>query len=263
MKIIALMENTAAREDLFSEHGLSLYIEACGKKILFDAGQSEAFIDNAAALHVDLREVDLAVLSHGHYDHSGGFRRFLEINDRAPLYLNERAFSDCWHGDDHYIGIDQTLKGNARLILTGDEYPLGEGLSLITCNALPRLHPLSGKGLTIRESDGTYRQDEFLHEHYLLIEENGKRILISGCSHKGILNIMQWLKPDVLVGGFHFMKLDPRADREQLKSSADALNAYEAEYYTCHCTGLEQFDALRDWMGDRLHYLHAGNCLTF
>lgn len=263
MKIIALMENTAAREDLSSEHGLSLYIEACGKKILFDAGQSEAFIDNAAALNVDLTQVDLSVLSHGHYDHSGGLKRFLAINAHAPLYLNERAFSDCWHGEDHYIGIDHTLKGNARLILTGDEYPLGEGLTLITCNQAPRPFPLSGKGLTIRNKDGSFTQDEFLHEHYLLIEENGKRILISGCSHKGILNIMQWLKPDILIGGFHFMKLDPAADHERLKSSADALNAYGAAYYTCHCTGVEQFEALREWMGDRLHYLRAGDCLSF
>lgn len=263
MKLIALTENTAAREDLTAEHGLSLYIEACGKRILFDAGQSEACIDNAAALGVDLREVDLAILSHGHYDHSGGLKRFLELNNHAPLYLNQRAFSDCWHGEDHYIGIDPALKENDRIVLTGDEYPICEGLTLLTCNAQPRLYPLSGKGLTIRSADGSFLQDEFLHEHYLLIEENGKRLLISGCSHKGILNIMQWLKPNVLVGGFHFMKLDPVADRDQLKSSADALLAHDAIYHTCHCTGKEQFDALREWMGDRLHYLRAGDCLTF
>lgn len=262
MELITLMENTASRPDLACEHGLSLYIEACGKKILFDAGQSDAFIENAAALGVDLKTVDLAILSHGHYDHSGGLKRFLELNDHAPLYLNERAFSDCWHGEDHYIGIDQSLKSSRRIILTGDEYPLAEGLTLITCNAMERLYPLSGKGLTIRSSGG-FSQDQFLHEHYLLIEENGRRILISGCSHKGILNIMNWLKPDVLIGGFHFMKMDLLADRDALKNAACLLNEFDTDYYTCHCTGVLQFELLREWMGERLRYLSAGDTLLF
>lgn len=262
MKIITLMENTALTPDLACEHGLSLYIEALGKKILFDAGQSEAFIDNAAALGVDLSKVDLSILSHGHYDHSGGLMRFLSLNSHAPLFMNERAFSDCWHGEDHYIGVDQALRGSERIVLTGDVHPICEGLTLVTCNAMERSHPLSGRGLTIRQADGSFEQDQFLHEHYLLIEENGKRVLISGCSHKGILNIMQWLRPDVLIGGFHFMKMDPDADREGLLTAADALCAYDTVYYTCHCTGIPQYNLLKTRMGESLHYLCAGSCLT-
>ncbi|MBQ2957060.1 MAG: MBL fold metallo-hydrolase [Clostridia bacterium] len=261
MKLITLMENTSARDDLYSEHGLSLYIETGDCRILFDAGQTELFSENAEKLNVDLKKVDLAILSHGHYDHSGGLMRFLQLNDHAPLYMNERAFSDCWHGADHYIGIDQSLRDSGRIILTGDEYAVAPQLTLYTMNALPRRFPLSGAGLTVRQPDGSFLQDEFLHEHYLLIEENGKRILISGCSHKGILNIMEWLKPDVLIGGFHFMKMDPMQDRSALKDAADALNAYETVYYTCHCTGTEQYAALKEWMGDKLRYISAGDCL--
>jgi metal-dependent hydrolase (beta-lactamase superfamily II) len=80
MKLVTLMENSSCREDLCCEHGLSLYLETLGKKILFDAGQSAAFAENAAVLKVDLEAVDFAVLSHGHYDHSGGLERFLQIN---------------------------------------------------------------------------------------------------------------------------------------------------------------------------------------
>ena len=93
MKLVTLMENTTGREDLTCEHGLSLYIEACGKKILFDAGQTGAFADNAQKLGVDLKSVDLAILSHGHYDHSGGLMRFLQINDTAKVYVHKDAFN--------------------------------------------------------------------------------------------------------------------------------------------------------------------------
>ena len=92
MKIIALMENTAAVPDVLSEHGLSLYLEGKGHRILFDTGQSENFAVNAKRLGVDLAAVDLAILSHGHYDHGGGLKRFLELNQKAPVYLSVYAF---------------------------------------------------------------------------------------------------------------------------------------------------------------------------
>ena len=88
MRIVTLVENTARRQDLTAEHGLSLYIETENHKILFDAGQSEAFAENAKKLGVDLTQTDLAVLSHGHYDHGGGLAKFLEANDHAPIFLS-------------------------------------------------------------------------------------------------------------------------------------------------------------------------------
>ena len=85
------------------------------------------------------------------------------------------------------------------------------------------------------------------------------RVLISGCSHKGILNIMSWLKPDVLIGGFHFMKVDPAgSEREVLDEAARVLLEYNSAYYTCHCTGLPQYEYLKQLMGNRLRYLAAG-----
>ena len=92
MIIRILTENTTACPELTAEHGLSLYIEANGLRILFDAGQSDAFAENAQRLGVDLSGVDLAVLSHGHYDHGGGLMRFLELNDHAPVYVSSHAF---------------------------------------------------------------------------------------------------------------------------------------------------------------------------
>ena len=109
MKLITLMENTTTRDDLVCEHGLSLYIEAGDLRILFGAGQSAAFADNAEKLGVDLSAVDLCILSHGHYDHGGGIARFLEVNDHAPVYVSRHAFGDFYNAEGKYIGLDSAL----------------------------------------------------------------------------------------------------------------------------------------------------------
>ena len=117
--------------------------------------------------------------------------------------------------------------------------------------------PMDTAGLLVEE-EGIRKPDDFRHEQYLLLEEQGKRILISGCSHKGILNIMDAFRPDVLVGGFHFMKME---DETFLTRAAQQLLEYDTVYYTGHCTGQKQYDFLKNLMGDRLHYISAGTVL--
>ena len=259
MQIRVLMENSAASEALIAEHGLSLYIEANGQRILFDAGQTDAFAENAQKLGVDLSRVDLCVLSHGHYDHSGGLERFLELNDHAPIYMHEHATLPHYNGTEKYIGISPALIGHRRIILTGDALDLGSGLRLCTCNDLASGCPASARGMTVKLGDA-FLQDSFDHEQYLIIEEGGRRIVISGCSHKGILNIVKWLEPDVLVGGFHFVKLDPLgADRDFLEDAARQLLERDCVYYTGHCTGEAALSFLKERMGDRLHAIPTGS----
>lgn len=256
MKITVLTENTSADPAIGCEHGLSLYIETKGRKLLFDTGQTALFAENAAKRNIDLSQVDLAVLSHGHYDHGGGLNRFLQLNDHAPVYLSRFAFEPHYNGSEKYIGLDPELQKSGRLIFTGEAYAIADGLTLYACNEREKRYPLNAGSLLVREN-GELIPEDFRHEQYLLIEENGRRILISGCSHKGVLNIMQWFDPDVLVGGFHFMKL-PLDDR--LIGYAEALDAYKTEYYTCHCTGTEQYRCMRPHM-KRLHYLSAGQTI--
>ena len=259
MKITVLAENTACREDLQSEHGLSLFLETENRRILFDAGQTDAFAANAEALGIDLKAVDLAVLSHGHYDHSGGIARFLDVNSTAPVYLHREAFVPHYNADGKYIGVDPALANNPRLRFTDRDEILAKGITLSSCNRLPRPVPFGSFGLTMQAGDQIL-PDDFRHEQYLLIEEQGRRICVSGCSHKGILNILAWFRPDVLIGGFHFMKLDPETPdgKDALEAAAARLLQYPTIYYTGHCTGQSQFDFLKARMGQRLNALSTG-----
>lgn len=253
MKIVTLMENTSCREELCFEHGLSLYLETGNHKILFDAGQSAAFADNAEKMGVDLQKADFAVLSHGHYDHSGGLGKFLELNETAPVYVSRWAFEPHYESDGRYVGVDVSLQENSRIRYVAEETALAEGITLYRMDKAP----MDTAGLLVEEA-GERKPDDFRHEQYLLVEEQGKRILISGCSHKGILNIMDMFQPDILIGGFHFMKME---DEAQLRSAAEILLQYDTVYYTGHCTGLKQYDYLKTIMGDRLHYISTGTIL--
>ena len=256
MTITVLMENTAVSPEFTAEHGLSLFVETDRARFLFDAGQSGAFADNAQRLGVNLKTADFAVLSHGHYDHGGGMLRFLDRNHRAKLYVNQNAFGIHRNAAGRYIGLDPALAERGRLVRTGDECAIAPGLTLSTCNALPRPVPTDPCGLT--EQVGEFLlPDEFCHEQYLLVEEHGKRILFSGCSHKGILNILSWFRPDVLVGGFHFKSLDPHSP--QLRAWGEAMAKYDTVFYTGHCTGEEQFAVLKEILGDRLHAIRTGS----
>ena len=252
MKIYALMENTACEGGFSCEHGLSLYIETMGRCILFDAGQSASFADNAARVGVDLSHVDAAILSHGHYDHSGGLKRFLECNHTAPIYLTEEALEPHYHGD-RYIGVDPELFPNPRLRFIRENTPLFPGITLR--RDLTVLRPIDDGGLSVEEK-GTKKAEDFRHEQYLLIEEDGRRILFSGCSHRGIENIAIHFRPDILIGGFHFSKM--ALDDARLFSAAETLKDIGCTCYTGHCTGEKQFEVMKQIMGDQLHYLHAG-----
>ena len=258
MKITTLIENTTLSPTLTAEHGLSLFVETASCRFLFDAGQSGAFADNARKLGIDLKTADFAVLSHGHYDHGGGMLKFLELNRRAKLYLREDAFGTYCNGTRKYIGLDSRLRQSGRLVLTGAEHVIAPGLTLKSCNDLQHRVPTDPFGLT-EQIGSFFLPDEFRHEQYLLMEEDGNRILLSGCSHKGILNILDWFRPEVLVGGFHFKQLPP--DSPQLVAYGEAMAKYNTLFYTGHCTGQPQFEVLKTILGDRLQAITTGAVL--
>ncbi len=184
------------------------------------------------------------MLSHGHYDHGGGLQTFLTCNKTAPVFLSRYAFEPHYNGTEKYIGLDTALQSSERLVLTGETHRIADGLTLFSCNERTRPFDFGSANLHVMQN-GVLMPEDFRHEQYLLIEEDG------------ILNIMEWFRPDVLIGGFHLMK-QPCGDL--LRSYATRLNAYPTAYYTCHCTGTEQYAFMRGTM-QRLHYISAGSML--
>ena len=260
VKVTVLCENVQGCDGVCAEHGLSLYIEACGKRILFDMGQSGLFSENAASLGIDLSAVDAAVLSHGHYDHGGGIRTFLDINKSAPIYVHPLAFGDYYSGKEKYIGLDKSLYGCDRLIFTDRETKLFDGITIIAPNERELSFPNETYGLYMK-ADGELIPDTFLHEQYLIIDDGDTKTVISGCSHRGIDKIAAYFNADVLIGGFHLKKLDVEKDSGVLSELGDKLLSQKTKYLTCHCTGEEQYQYMKDRMGERVDYAACGDVI--
>ncbi len=266
MKITCLVDNCAL-DGLAAEHGLSFWVEACGRKLLFDMGASAAFLGNARALGIDVAAADYAVVSHGHYDHGGGLAAFLEANSRAKVYIRSGAFAAHYSNrpgeGTRYIGLDPELAGSGRLVETGEACELCPGLTLFSAARGGELRSGANDVLT---GPDRVTPDPFEHEQDLFINEGGRRALIAGCAHRGIVNIINRLSnidpepPAAVFGGMH-LAIPGTEDVDEALVAATAarlLSVPGAVYYTGHCTGLPSYALLRRLMGERVQYLRAG-----
>lgn len=267
MQVTSLVDNCAA-EGFETEHGLSLHIAmSCGKKFLFDTGQSGLFINNAHKAVVDILAVDACFISHGHYDHGGGIGAFLKENLKANVYIDSQAFKPRYslHDDGlHSIGIDRDSLNGRRLVLCDETVTLPCGISFFSGVKGDCLMPSGNNRLKAADK---VSQDAFPDERSLLIEENGKLFLFAGCAHHGIVNIIERAMeltgkvPSYVFSGFHTAKsgLDMVGESAYINALAQRLLTYkDCMFYTMHCTSYSVYLRLRDIMGERIDYLSCG-----
>ncbi len=265
MKITVLIENSSDCE-LAKEHGLSLLIENEGKKILLDSGCSELFADNADKLNVDLSDVDFAVLSHGHFDHSGGFDTFFEKNKNAILYARAGADGKYYstNGGIHEIGVPQrVLDYSDRIAYVSDSREICTNVYVIGHNT-PDMEKIGEKVRLYKGKNGEIVPDDFAHEQTLVFDTSKGLIIFNSCSHGTVANIIRETKEFfgdkpiyAYVGGLHMMGKTPEGKEvcaftdDEIDALCDIIKTENISYLcTGHCTTLEGFDKVKERLGD-------------
>ncbi|TCK92687.1 7,8-dihydropterin-6-yl-methyl-4-(beta-D-ribofuranosyl)aminobenzene 5'-phosphate synthase [Natranaerovirga hydrolytica] len=261
MKVITLLENRTISKEYKCKHGLSLYIETSNHKILFDTGTDDSFVQNACKLGVNLEDIDIAVISHGHYDHGGGLEAFLKCNSKAKIYIQKSAFDKhlikLFKVVKYNIGLNKKLIDNNRFEFVDNMIKIDNELVLLGNVQGDKLIPKGNDKLLKENRQGLVVQDDFEHEISLLINDQGKYSLFCGCAHKGIVNIIERTKDiidnelNTVIGGFHLMGMNIK--KSESKKFLDDLSSMLIinnidKYYTCHCTGEQAYSYLSQKM---------------
>jgi len=277
MKITVLVENNEApnEPELLPEHGLSVHISFQGNKILFDAGISDKFSKNAKKLGINLSSVDLAVISHHHYDHGGGLSRFFELNKDAKVFLRytpdrEYYFRAFWF-QRRYIGLDTKLFDSMpeRFEFVDETAEILPDVYIIPKITQKYSKPKGNRFLYVRR-ESKWKLDDFSHELILVIKKSDGLVVFSGCSHNGMLNVIDTVNEvfngssiKAVIGGFHLVGLPMFNTLAGSKSDVEDIGIRTLTYpiesvYSGHCTGQKAFRILKNVMGEKLTQLHTG-----
>ncbi len=272
MIIKCLIENNRISNEIYSEHGLSLFIDDGFNKYLFDTGQSNNFIENAKLMGVRLEDIEYTIISHGHYDHGGGLLNFLKINSKSKIFIHRKSFGKKFNikqDTRKEIGLDKNLLNfKNRFTFVDNSIDINKNASLFT-NYSHGFQPPKGNSTLFKETSKGIVNDDFKHEINLNIQNKGFNYLFTGCSHNGILNIITShynkysKKINYLFGGFHLKNLDITKNHQYLDTLSYNLNKFNIDkIYTCHCTGIDKYKYLSK-KTNNLSYLHSGESLKF
>ncbi|MBN1456287.1 MAG: iron-sulfur cluster assembly scaffold protein [Sedimentisphaerales bacterium] len=265
IKITVLVDDNGTG-DLQLEHGLSFWVEYGGKRVLFDTGQSDVVVKNAEMLDIDLAVTDAIVISHGHYDHTGGLAAVLDIASKAKLYLHPSAikpkFSKRDYGTESIGMPNSALKaiGNRKVIWT--EMPTEVLPRFFVTSRIPRVTDFeSGEGYFF--SDKNCRQaDKFPDDQAIFFDSPKGVVVLLGCAHSGAANTLHYIaklsgKPRIyaVIGGMHLLRACP----ERIERTIDALKQYGVQKIgAAHCTGSKPIEKFKNAFSEQCFTCSAG-----
>ena len=273
MKWTVLSDNRSCDSRLSTEHGLSILLLTERHKILLDTGASDVFLRNAELLGISLSDVDYVFISHGHSDHAGGLRYFMEQNRKGRAIVSPDAMSGKFfskRGNLHSIATEWSEIDEDRLILIDQTCEIVEAIHVIAC--IPQIHPMpkGNQNLFVEDTDGQLAHDDFRHELALYVDG----LLFTGCAHSGLENILApcpW-PVHTVVGGFHL--LDGQETDDEIKALAQRLKDYGNSFpsrersgegllfYTSHCTGDHVFEVMKGVMNGQLRAFSLGTVIN-
>jgi len=278
LEITTIVENTTTldKPTLWAQHGLSLLvkIDLGGSKLtmLFDTGPSEeAFLHNVEAMRIDLKEVDVIFISHGHYDHTSALLAALKrIGKRAPVVVHPAAFEPKLKAEPHltYIGIpfkpSEVEAAGGVLLYTKSPVTLSQ--NVLTSGEIERSTPFEKIEALYTIRDEQFIKDLLPDDQALIVKVEGKGVVvILGCAHSGVINTIRQAQKlaetkeiYAVAGGFHLV----RADEERVKQTIEELLQINPQYIApCHCTGINATCNLLKAFGDRCKPLTTGSHL--
>lgn len=296
LKITTLIEDTKKDDSLINEFGLSMHIESKELNILLDTGTTGQFLKNTSRLGIDPKDIDIVVLSHGHFDHGGGLGAILDTNTTCKTYMHKDA-PGAYYGNigaklpaavnffvhpmikhsmkvSRYIGLDPAVlkKHTDRIQYISSTQEIAKNIFLITDISRNYAAPAGNKFLLFLEN-GTLKEDDFRHEMILLIKEKDGMIIFSGCCHNGILNMIETVRRQfkdqpikAVIGGFH-LKLQPMKDdmastKNDVKNIATELVRQKVgKVFTGHCTGNKAYAVLGSVLQERLEPIFTGSSI--
>jgi 7,8-dihydropterin-6-yl-methyl-4-(beta-D-ribofuranosyl)aminobenzene 5'-phosphate synthase len=273
LRITTLSENTAGMDGFWGEWGLSVLVESDEATVLFDTGQSTSTVHNARLLGVDLSQVDKIVLSHGHFDHTGGLKDVLsemgkevEVIAHPDIWQAKYAVSES--GEARYIGIPfsrQELESlGARFKLTPD--PVAISPSIVTSGEVPMVTDYEEiEPFLVVKENGEFKPDIFRDDQALIIKTQAGLVVVLGCAHRGIINTLYHAqkvsgvkKIDTVLGGCHLMNSGP----ERIwRTIADLKELGVGRLGVCHCTGMAASVIMAQEFGERFLFNNAGTVL--
>ena len=268
IKITLVVDNEAPPE-LVAEHGFAAWIDTGNECFLFDTGQGAALIPNAAALGIDLSRARALVLSHGHYDHSGAVRAFLDINPDAPVIYGHDAtigrFS-CRPDEQppRQIGMAEEVRqalcqlpAERRIVLDVPRY-LRPGIGIT--GPVPRNSTFEDTGGPFYLDPDKAQADPITDDLSLWFETSDGLVVLTGCCHSGLVNTVRQAQRISgvtrirgIIGGLHLLNAGP----ERLDATIAFLHECAPDFLLpCHCTGAQVIERLHAEFGDAV--LRAG-----